>query len=87
MKRLLLSVVRRFCINRGKGFILATVFHLSFWALRWDLLGRRSAGSPTCIPNTISYVFAGLGESFIGDRIDTTGYASVIFSVSRRRPH
>ena len=53
----------------------------AFWALCPDLLGPRRAGTGTGIMNTFAYLFAGLGEPFIGRVIDVSGDTSVVFVV------
>jgi sugar phosphate permease len=53
----------------------------SFWALCPDIFGRRAAGTATGILNTMSYMFAGIGEPVIGHIIDTTGHTSIIFPI------
>jgi len=53
----------------------------SFWALCPDLFGRRAAGTATGVLNTMSYMFAGVGEPVIGRIIDTTGHTSIIFPI------
>ncbi|WP_408269670.1 MFS transporter [Paraburkholderia agricolaris] len=53
----------------------------SFWALCPDIFGRRAAGTATGVLNTMSYLFAGIGEPAIGHIIDTTGHTSIIFPV------
>ncbi|MCC6682572.1 MAG: MFS transporter [Phycisphaeraceae bacterium] len=52
-----------------------------FWALCPDLLGRRRAGTGTGVMNTFAYLFAGLGEPFIGHIIDQHGDASLVFPI------
>jgi sugar phosphate permease len=51
----------------------------SFWALCPDIFGRHVAGTATGVLNTMSYVFAGIGEPVIGHMIDSTGHTSIIF--------
>ena len=51
----------------------------SFWALCPDIFGRHVAGTATGVLNTMSYVFAGIGEPVIGHMIDSTGNTSIIF--------
>jgi OPA family glycerol-3-phosphate transporter-like MFS transporter/OPA family sugar phosphate sensor protein UhpC-like MFS transporter len=53
----------------------------SFWALCPDIFGRRAAGTATGVLNTMSYMFAGVGEPVIGHIIDTTGHTSIIFPI------
>ncbi|SAK82032.1 major facilitator transporter [Caballeronia temeraria] len=53
----------------------------SFWALCPDLFGRRAAGTATGVLNTMSYMFAGVGEPVIGRIIDVTGHTSIIFPI------
>ena len=53
----------------------------SFWALCPDIFGRRAAGTATGVLNTISYIFAGIGEPLIGRAIDSTGQTSIIFPI------
>jgi MFS transporter, OPA family, sugar phosphate sensor protein UhpC len=53
----------------------------SFWALCPDIFGRRAAGTATGVLNTMSYMFAGIGEPVIGHVIDTTGHTSIIFPI------
>jgi sugar phosphate permease len=53
----------------------------SFWALCPDIFGRRAAGTATGVLNTMSYLFAGIGEPVIGHVIDTTGQTSIIFPI------
>jgi len=53
----------------------------SFWALCPDISGRRVAGTATGVLNTMSYMFAGIGEPVIGHIIDTTGHTSIIFPI------
>jgi sugar phosphate permease len=53
----------------------------SFWALCPDIFGRRAAGTATGVLNTISYIFAGIGEPLIGHAIDSTGKTSIIFPI------
>ena len=51
----------------------------SFWALCPDIFGRRAAGTATGVLNTMSYLFAGIGEPVIGHMIDATGNTAIIF--------
>ncbi|WP_257722145.1 MFS transporter [Paraburkholderia caribensis] len=53
----------------------------SFWALCPDIFGRRAAGTVTGVLNTMSYMFAGIGEPVIGHIIDATGHTSIIFPI------
>ena len=54
----------------------------AFWALCPDLLGHRRAGTGTGIMNTFAYVFAGLGEPFIGWVIQSNGQrTALVFAV------
>jgi sugar phosphate permease len=53
----------------------------SFWALCPDIFGRRVAGTATGVLNTMSYIFAGIGEPVIGHMIDSTGNTSIIFPI------
>jgi OPA family glycerol-3-phosphate transporter-like MFS transporter/OPA family sugar phosphate sensor protein UhpC-like MFS transporter len=53
----------------------------SFWALCPDIFGRRAAGTATGVLNTMSYMFAGIGEPVIGHIIDATGHTSIIFPI------
>lgn len=53
----------------------------SFWALCPDIFGRRAAGTATGVLNTISYIFAGIGEPLIGRAIDSTGQTAIIFPI------
>jgi OPA family glycerol-3-phosphate transporter-like MFS transporter/OPA family sugar phosphate sensor protein UhpC-like MFS transporter len=53
----------------------------SFWALCPDIFGRQAAGTATGVLNTMSYIFAGIGEPVIGHIIDTTGKTSIIFPI------
>ncbi|WP_322012699.1 MFS transporter [Paraburkholderia sp. J12] len=53
----------------------------SFWALCPDIFGRRAAGTATGVLNTMSYMFAGIGEPLVGHIIDKTGHTSVIFPI------
>ncbi|MEZ6091480.1 MAG: MFS transporter [Pirellulaceae bacterium] len=53
----------------------------AFWALCPDLLGRERAGTGTGVMNTFAYVFAGLGEPFIGWMIESRGETSLVFGV------
>ncbi|CAB3793742.1 MFS transporter [Pararobbsia alpina] len=53
----------------------------SFWALCPDLFGRRAAGTATGVLNTMSYIFAGIGEPLVGHMIDVTGHTSIIFPI------
>ncbi len=53
----------------------------AFWALCPDLLGRQRAGTGTGVMNTFAYVFAGLGEPFIGWLIESQGDTAVVFGV------
>jgi sugar phosphate permease len=53
----------------------------SFWALCPDIFGRRAAGTATGVLNTMSYIFAGIGEPLIGRAIDSTGQTSIIFPI------
>lgn len=53
----------------------------SFWALCPDIFGRRAAGTATGVLNTMSYMFAGIGEPVIGHIIDTTGHTAIIFPI------
>ncbi|WP_158939263.1 MFS transporter [Burkholderia sp. S171] len=53
----------------------------SFWALCPDIFGRRVAGTATGVLNTMSYIFAGIGEPVIGHMIDSTGKTSIIFPI------
>jgi sugar phosphate permease len=53
----------------------------SFWALCPDIFGRRVAGTATGVLNTMSYIFAGIGEPVIGHMIDSTGDTSIIFPI------
>jgi len=57
----------------------------AFWALCPDLLGHRRAGTGTGVMNTFAYVFAGMGEPFIGgmiERSDNTGLVFAIVAIS-----
>lgn len=58
----------------------------AFWALCPDLLGRRYAGTGTGVMDAFAYVFAGLGEPFIGWVIQSndqrTDLVFVVISVS-----
>ncbi len=57
----------------------------AFWALCPDLLGRRRAGTGTGVMNTFAYIFAGIGEPFIGwvmDHRDDVGMVFPIVAVS-----
>ncbi|MCA9038074.1 MAG: MFS transporter [Planctomycetaceae bacterium] len=53
----------------------------AFWALCPDLLGRERAGTGTGVMNTFAYVFAGLGEPFIGWMIESQGQTALVFGV------
>jgi len=53
----------------------------SFWALCPDIFGRRVAGTATGVLNTMSYIFAGIGEPVIGRIIDSTGNTAIIFPI------
>jgi sugar phosphate permease len=53
----------------------------SFWALCPDIFGRRVAGTATGVLNTMSYIFAGIGEPVIGHIIDSTGNTGIIFPI------
>ncbi|WP_081768962.1 MFS transporter [Herbaspirillum sp. RV1423] len=53
----------------------------SFWALCPDIFGRHVAGTATGVLNTMSYLFAGIGEPVIGHMIDATGNTSIIFPI------
>jgi OPA family glycerol-3-phosphate transporter-like MFS transporter len=54
----------------------------AFWALCPDLLGHRRAGTGTGIMNTFAYVFAGLGEPFIGWVIQSNSQeTALVFTV------
>jgi sugar phosphate permease len=53
----------------------------SFWALCPDIFGRHVAGTATGVLNTMSYLFAGIGEPVIGHLIDATGNTAIIFPV------
>ncbi|MCW5300617.1 MFS transporter [Herbaspirillum lusitanum] len=53
----------------------------SFWALCPDIFGRHVAGTATGVLNTMSYIFAGIGEPVIGHMIDSTGNTSIIFLI------
>ncbi|WP_174364074.1 MFS transporter [uncultured Caballeronia sp.] len=53
----------------------------SFWALCPDIFGRRVAGTATGVLNTMSYIFAGIGEPVIGHIIDSTGNTAIIFPI------
>ncbi len=54
----------------------------AFWALCPDLLGPRRSGTGTGIMNTFAYVFAGLGEPFIGWIIQSNGQqTALVFAV------
>ena len=53
----------------------------AFWALCPDLLGHIRAGTGTGVMNTFAYVFAGLGEPFIGGMIEATGQTALVFAV------
>jgi OPA family glycerol-3-phosphate transporter-like MFS transporter len=53
----------------------------AFWALCPDLLGHERAGTGTGVMNTFAYVFAGLGEPFIGRMIDISGRTSLVFAI------
>jgi OPA family glycerol-3-phosphate transporter-like MFS transporter len=53
----------------------------AFWALCPDLLGHERAGTGTGVMNTFAYVFAGLGEPFIGRMIDVSGRTSLVFAI------
>ncbi len=50
-----------------------------FWPLSPDLLGTQRAGTGVGVMNSCAYLFAGLGEPFIGRMIDSTGDTSVVF--------
>ncbi len=53
-----------------------------FWALCPDLLGKERAGTGTGVLNTFAYLFAGLGEPFIGHLIESNGNdTSLVFPV------
>jgi OPA family glycerol-3-phosphate transporter-like MFS transporter len=53
-----------------------------FWALCPDLLGPRRAGTGAGIMNTFAYVFAGLGEPFIGWTIQSYGQRTdLVFAI------
>jgi len=58
----------------------------AFWALCPDLLGRRYAGTGTGVMDAFAYVFAGVGEPFIGWVIQSNGQRTdlvfVVISVS-----
>ena len=53
----------------------------SFWALCPDIFGRHVAGTATGVLNTMSYIFAGIGEPVIGHIIDSTGNTAIIFPI------
>jgi len=53
----------------------------AFWALCPDLLGRERSGTGTGVMNSFAYLFAGLGEPFIGWMIETSGQTSLVFAV------
>lgn len=52
-----------------------------FWALCPDLLGKRRAGTGTGVMNTSAYLFAGLGEPFIGEMIDHHDDTAIVFPI------
>ncbi len=53
----------------------------AFWALCPDLLGHHRAGTGTGIMNTFAYLFAGLGEPFIGWMIETNDNTGIVFAI------
>ena len=54
----------------------------AFWALCPELLGPRRSGTGTGIMNTFAYVFAGLGEPFIGWVIQSNGQqTALVFAI------
>jgi MFS transporter, OPA family, glycerol-3-phosphate transporter len=53
----------------------------AFWALCPDLLGHQRAGTATGVMNTFAYVFAGLGEPFIGWMIERNENTAVVFAI------
>lgn len=53
----------------------------AFWALCPDLLGHHRAGTATGVMNTFAYIFAGLGEPFIGWMIERHEYTGVVFGI------
>lgn len=52
-----------------------------FWALCPELLGRRRAGTGTGVMDAFAYVFAGLGEPFIGGMIRHFDNTGVVFLI------
>lgn len=53
----------------------------AFWALCPDLLGHQRAGTGTGVMNTFAYVFAGIGEPFIGGMIERNDDTSLVFAI------
>jgi sugar phosphate permease len=74
-------VVRRRAMSRWRCGFFTFGPASSFWALCPDIFGRRAAGSATGVLNTMSYLFAGIGEPVIGHVIDATHRTSVIFPI------
>ncbi len=69
----------------GTGMSIALLFlcgffaygpQSAFWALCPDLLGVKRSGTGTGVMNTFAYLFAGLGEPFIGWLIESNGNAT-----------
>lgn len=52
-----------------------------FWALCPELLGRRRAGTGTGVMDASAYIFAGLGEPFIGGMIHNFNNTAVVFLI------
>ncbi len=53
----------------------------NFWPLSPELLGKRNTGTGIGVMNMTAYLFAGLGEPFLGRVIDWSGSTSSIFAV------
>lgn len=53
----------------------------SFWALCPDLFGSKRSGTATGVMNFFAYLFAGLGEPFIGHVLDKSGDTSQVFLI------
>ena len=53
----------------------------AFWALCPDLLGRNQSGTGIGVMNASAYIFAGLGEPFIGSMIESVGETSIVFTI------
>ncbi|MNI45208.1 Major Facilitator Superfamily protein [compost metagenome] len=53
-----------------------------FWPLSPDMLGNKLTGTGVGIMNMCGYLFAAIGEPFLGYLIDVTGDSNNIFIVT-----